>query len=262
MRFAEVFRAARGRSVLGFATLALLAGFWRARGARTALITLLAIASTAWLALIALFALLFAGTIGGAVIELTQGAAEIFDLTFVGEFLAFGDLDEFQHFFHLIHGTLEHFDDGHHFINRLMDGGHAMLRFDAGDAFGSALDALNQRANRDGRTARRERFGRGAFRTHRTFGTFDARWRLRRIGRDDFGRGGGFRWRGCGRGGVLRFSSGCVFVGARRERLAASATTTATASASAGAFCRLVTCGFCAARNGLFAVRHSGVRLL
>ncbi len=119
MRLAEIFRTARSGCVLGFATFTLLAGFWRARGAGSALVTLIAIATTP---LIALIALLFAGTIRCAVVELSQGAAEIFDLAFVGELLAFGHFDEFQHFFHLIHGTLEDINHGHHFINRLMDG--------------------------------------------------------------------------------------------------------------------------------------------
>jgi hypothetical protein len=118
MRFAEIFCAARIRRILGFAAFALLAGFLRARSPGGALVTLIAATTS----LIALLALLFAGTVGRAFVELAQGAAEIFDLAFVGEFLAFGHFNEFQDFFHLIHGAFEHFDDGHHFINRLMDG--------------------------------------------------------------------------------------------------------------------------------------------
>lgn len=118
MRLTEIFGAARIGCVLGFTAFALFAGFRRARGAGGALITLFAAAT----ALLALFALLFAGTIWCAVVELSQRAAEIFDLAFVGEFLAFGHLDEFQHFFHLIHGAFEDFNDGHDLINRLMNG--------------------------------------------------------------------------------------------------------------------------------------------
>ena len=118
MRLAEIFRAARIRRVLGFATFALLTGFWRTRGAGRSLVTLISATTT----LIALVALLFAWTVGCAVVELAQGAAEIFDLAFVSEFLAFGDFDEFQHFFHLIHGAFENINNGHHFINCLMNG--------------------------------------------------------------------------------------------------------------------------------------------
>jgi hypothetical protein len=130
--------------------------------------------------LIALLALLFAGAVGGAVIELTQCASEIFDLAFVGELLPFGNFDEFQHFFHLIHGALEDINNGHHFINRLMDGGHAMLRLDAGDALGQPLNAFDERAWRLGRTTRRERFGCRAFGTRRTLAAFYTGW-LRRL---------------------------------------------------------------------------------
>jgi hypothetical protein len=54
-----------------------------------------------------------------------------------------------------------------------------MLWLDARDAFGQTLNAFDERAGRDGRTARRERFGRGSFRTRRTFGAFNARGWLR-----------------------------------------------------------------------------------
>ena len=69
-----------------------------------------------------------------------------------------------------------------------------MLRLDARDAFGSALNALNERANCDGRTARREWFGCGTIRTWRalagTFGAFNARGLLSWLGRLQFGRSG------------------------------------------------------------------------
>ena len=92
MRLAEIFCASRIGRVLGFTPFALLARFWRARGAGRALVTLVALIS-ATTALIALVALLFAWTIGSAVVELAQGAAEIFDFAFVSEFLALGDFD-------------------------------------------------------------------------------------------------------------------------------------------------------------------------
>ena len=145
-----------------------------------------------------------------------------------------------------------------------------MLRLDAGDALGQTLNAFDQRRTRLHRATRRDGgagmgFARGAFGPGRTFGAFCARGLLCWIGCDAFGRG--CCWRGGGldgrgSGGVLGVSSGCVFTGARREGFAPSTTATATASASAGAVCGLVACGFCAARNGLFTVRHSGVRLL
>ena len=281
MRLAEIFRAAWSGGVLGFATFTLLARFLRARGARTALIPLLAIATTA--ALIALIALWFARTVGGAVVELPQCAAEIFKFAFVGELLAFGNFDEFQHFFHLIYGALEDIYNGHHLINRLMDGGHAMLWFDAGDALGQALNTFDERARRNGRATRRKRFGCGALGTRGAlilalFLT-GLLWRGLLVGRSGSGSGlccgrsgrvlcdfGGRGFGSCRgarfRGGILRVGILRVFTGAGRERLAASATSTATATAIAGACGGLVACGLCAARNGLFTVRHSGVRLL
>ena len=119
MRLSEIFGAAWSGCILGFAAFALLARFQQTRGAGGALVTLIAIAATT---LIALIALLFARAIGSAVTELSQSATEIFDLAFVGELLALGYFHEFQHFFHLIHGALEDINNSHHFINRLMDG--------------------------------------------------------------------------------------------------------------------------------------------
>jgi hypothetical protein len=117
MRLTEIFCAAWSGRVLGFATFALLTRFWRARGAGRALVALISATTT----LVALIALLFAGTVGCAVVELTHSAAEIFNLAFVGEFLALGHFDEFQDFFHLIHGAFEDINNGHHFINRLVN---------------------------------------------------------------------------------------------------------------------------------------------
>jgi hypothetical protein len=56
-----------------------------------------------------------------AVGQLSQGAAQRLDLAFVSEFLALGEFDQFQNFFHLIYRALERFDDLHDFINRLMN---------------------------------------------------------------------------------------------------------------------------------------------
>ena len=113
MRLAEIFCASRIGRVLGFTPFALLARFWRARGAGRALVAL--ITTTTLIAL-------FAGTIGSALVELAQCAAEIFYLAFVGELLAFGHFDEFQDFFHLINGAFENFDNCHDLINRLVNG--------------------------------------------------------------------------------------------------------------------------------------------
>ncbi len=194
MRFSEIFRAAWGGRVLGFTPFTLLPGFRGAWGAGAALVTLIAIATTPLFARVALIALLFAGAIRCAVVELPQGAAEIFDLAFVREFLAFSHFDEFQHFLHLIHGALEDIHNSHHFINRLMDGRHAMFRLNAGHAFCQTLHAFDKRPGRYGRTARRERFGRGAVRTGRslvrTFGAVNSRSRLHGVGCDTFRRGG------------------------------------------------------------------------
>lgn len=158
MRLAKIFRTARSGRLLGFTTFALIAGFWRARGAGRSCVTLIALVATpTWITTST--STLLTGTVRREIVKLTQGAAEIFNLAFVGELLAFGHFDEFQDFLHLINRAFENFDDGHNFINRLMNGGHAMLWLDARDAFGQTLDAFDERANRDGRAARREWFG-------------------------------------------------------------------------------------------------------
>ena len=156
-----------------------------------------------------------------------------------------------------------------------------MLWFDARSALGQMLNsfdkgtftfnkrafdgrAFNKRANRDGRAAWGEWFGRGTFGTLRTIRAFCASGWLRWLGCARFRRSGcrscgtGFNWRRCGRGGVLLFRRGRVFAWARGKSFAATTTATTTTSASAGAYCGRVACGFCAARNGLFTVRHSG----
>lgn len=94
------------------------------------------LASVAWVALIA-----------RSIVQLAKRATKGFDLTFIRQLLALGEFDQFQNFFHLIHGTLECLNDLHHFVNRLADGSPAMSRFGVRvrmtDAFGEALDALN-----------------------------------------------------------------------------------------------------------------------
>jgi len=84
-----------------------------------------------------------------ALIDIAQGAPERVNFPFIAQFLALGEFHEFQNFFHLIHCTFERLDHLHHFVNRLADGGTMMRRFghgDAlgGDAFGQALDPLEQ----------------------------------------------------------------------------------------------------------------------
>ena len=48
-----------------------------------------------------------AGLIAARRLDAAEGAAEFLNLTFVGELLAFGDLDEFEHFVELINHLLE-----------------------------------------------------------------------------------------------------------------------------------------------------------
>lgn len=89
-----------------------------------------------------------------AVVELSQGAPQRFDLPFVGELLAFGHLNQLQHFLHLIHRALQSFDDIHHLINCLADGGAAMGGLGLGDPLGQLLDALQQGTGLGGATGR------------------------------------------------------------------------------------------------------------
>jgi hypothetical protein len=78
------------------------------------------------------------------VVQLAQGATQGFNFAFVGQLLAFRQLHQFQHFLHLIHGALQGVHNFHHLVNRLADGGAAVLRFGAGYTFGQALDAFQQ----------------------------------------------------------------------------------------------------------------------
>ena len=55
-------------------------------------------------------------------LKFVQGAAQRFDLAFVGDFLALGDLDQFQYLFHLFQRLLQGLDDLSDFFNGLADG--------------------------------------------------------------------------------------------------------------------------------------------
>jgi hypothetical protein len=56
------------------------------------------------------------------VLQLAQQPAEGINLAFVGEFLAFGEFDQFQNILHLIERLFQRFDDLCHFDYRLADG--------------------------------------------------------------------------------------------------------------------------------------------
>jgi len=81
----------------------------------------------------------------GTVVHLSQGAAERFNLSFVGKLLTFRQLDEFQHFLHLIHSAFQRLDDFHHLINRLADRRATVRGSRLDDTFGELLNALDQR---------------------------------------------------------------------------------------------------------------------
>lgn len=139
----------------------------------------------------------------GAITQLAQGPAQRFDLAFVRELLAFREFHQFQNFFHLIHRALERFNDLHHFVNRLMDGGGAMLGFAAAHAFGQIPHAFEQGADRLRRGAGRQRFMRGSRRTHGcdwSFGRRSAGGFTRAAGAGNFCRRG-LRLLRAGRGG-------------------------------------------------------------
>jgi len=80
----------------------------------------------AWFASVARTAL-----VARAIVQLAKRAPKGFDLAFISELLALGKFDEFQNFFHLIHGPLERFDDFHDLIDRLADGRPALHWFGA-----------------------------------------------------------------------------------------------------------------------------------
>jgi hypothetical protein len=55
-------------------------------------------------------------------LQLAQQPAEGVNLAFIGDFLAFGKLDQFQSFLHLIERLSQRFDNLRHFADRLADG--------------------------------------------------------------------------------------------------------------------------------------------
>jgi len=55
-------------------------------------------------------------------LQLAQQPAEGINLAFDGEFLAFGEFDQFQNILHLIEHLSQRFDDLRHFAYRLADG--------------------------------------------------------------------------------------------------------------------------------------------
>jgi hypothetical protein len=58
----------------------------------------------------------------GALLELTQAAAQRLDFLLVGILLTFSQLEHFQHVFHIIHGLAEGPDDAINFVNGLLNG--------------------------------------------------------------------------------------------------------------------------------------------
>jgi hypothetical protein len=57
-------------------------------------------------------------------LDAAQGAAEFINLAFVSQFLALGELDEFEDFIQLVNGVLERFGDLGGVQDGLMDGGN------------------------------------------------------------------------------------------------------------------------------------------
>jgi hypothetical protein len=64
----------------------------------------------------------FAAALGRA-LEISQCASQRIKLAFIGEFLALGEFDEFQHFLHLFGGALQSLDNLLHLAHRRTDGG-------------------------------------------------------------------------------------------------------------------------------------------
>lgn len=147
-----LMRLAGGRGFFAWlAEISRATGFTWLRRPRVSLAAL-RLALVAGSALLPMLALI---TTSGPIAQLPQGAAQGFDLAFVGELLAFGEFDQFQNFFHLIHGALECFHDLHHLINRLMDGGGPVFRFGSAHPLGQALRAFEQGTDRLRGRARR-----------------------------------------------------------------------------------------------------------
>ncbi len=61
-----------------------------------------------------------------------QRAAQRLNFPLVGNFLALGQFDEFEHFLHLVERLFERFDNLRHFFNRPADGGTTGFDFSFG----------------------------------------------------------------------------------------------------------------------------------
>ena len=61
--------------------------------------------------------------VASRMLQLAQQPAERIDLMFVGKLLPLGKFDQLQSLFHLLHRLFQGFDDFHHFIDGLADGG-------------------------------------------------------------------------------------------------------------------------------------------
>lgn len=86
-------------------------------------------------------------------VNFVQRPAQRFNFPLVGEFLALGQFDKFEHFLHLIERLFERFDNLRHFFNRLTDGGRRGFGFSFGQ--GRRLGRRTGRGNlfRSSRTA-------------------------------------------------------------------------------------------------------------
>jgi hypothetical protein len=61
-----------------------------------------------------------------------QRLAQRFNFPLVSDLLAFGQFDQFEHFFHLVERLFERLDNLRHFFNRLADGGRRGFYFSFG----------------------------------------------------------------------------------------------------------------------------------
>ncbi len=64
--------------------------------------------------------------------DFAQRLAQRLDFAFVSEFLALGQFDEFEDFFHLVECLFQRLDNSGHFFNRLADGGGRGFDFSFG----------------------------------------------------------------------------------------------------------------------------------
>lgn len=83
----------------------------------------------------------FALPIVGAVLDLTQRPPQRIDLAFIGNFLAFRQLNQLEHFFHLLDRAFERLDDFHDFIDGLMDCRTPFAGVGLTNPFGELLNA-------------------------------------------------------------------------------------------------------------------------